>query len=62
MGLRALGAGVPHADASVSCVRSWSDSDAHEVLKPTMFSVYGHLKMGHLSCLEDFETHRAALA
>lgn len=26
-----------------------------------MFSVYGHLKIGHVSCLEDFKTHAAAL-
>lgn len=32
-----------------------------EVLRPTMFSVYGHLKIGHVSCLEDFKTHRSAL-
>ena len=33
-----------------------------EVKRPTMFSVYGHLKKGHVSCLEDFKTHRSALA
>ncbi len=33
-----------------------------DVKKPTMFSVYWHLKMGHVSCLEDFKTHRSALA
>ena len=34
-----------------------------DVLKPTMFSVYGHLiSPGGVQCLEDFKTHRAALA
>lgn len=33
-----------------------------EVLKPTMFSVYGHLPAGGISCLADFKTHHAALA
>lgn len=33
-----------------------------DVLKPTMFSVYGHLiSPGGVQCLEDFKTHSAAL-
>ena len=27
---------------------------------PTMFSVYGHLKVGHISCLEEFKNHAGA--
>ena len=33
-----------------------------DVKCPTMFSVYGHLKSGGVSCLEDFKTHPTALA
>ena len=29
---------------------------------PALFSVYGHLKVGGISCLADFHTHSAALA
>lgn len=32
-----------------------------ESRSPTMFSVYGHLKTGGIQCLEDFDTHKAAL-
>lgn len=35
---------------------------ADEEITPMMFSVYGHLKSGGISCLEDFATHEAALA
>lgn len=51
-----------------ACVEHTQDGETFieqedEVLKPTMFSVYGHLiSPGGVECLEDFKTHRAALA
>ena len=51
-----------------ACVEHTQDGETFieqedEVLEPTMFSVYGHLiSPGGVQCLEDFETHRAALA
>ncbi len=53
-----LHACVEHRDSNA--VKFIEQED--EVLEPTMFSVYGHLKVGHVSCLEDFKTHRSALA